>query len=153
VLLGGAVGGSSLGRHLRIEPRFALARFLFESGARVLMDVSDGLALDLERIAARSRVRIDLERVPVHRDARLLARTSGRSALTDGEDHELIATLAPRSWARIAAAAGRRFPALVVVGRVRRGSGLFVARSAAPAGDGRAALVRWEGRGGWVHGG
>ena len=165
VLLGGPVGGSALGRHLTIEPRFALARFLFERGARVLMDVSDGLARDLARIAERSGVRIDLERVPIHRDARALARRNGTSALehalSDGEDHELLATLAPRAWARIRADAARRFPALAVVGRVRRGSGLWIPRrkETRPARARRSRapetveLEPWDGRGGWLHGG
>jgi thiamine-monophosphate kinase len=150
VLVTGPLGGSRLGRHLDPRPRFEAAAFLVAHGARVLMDVSDGLALDLSRIAAASGVRIDLERVPVHADARRMAQTSGRSArahaLDDGEDHELLATLAPRAWAAVARAAGRRFPELTVIGRVRRGRGLWLARA-----DG-GALRRWSGRGGWIHG-
>jgi len=148
VLLTGPVGGSRRRRHLDPLPRFDVARFLFESGATALMDVSDGLALDLSRLANASRVRIDLEHVPVHRDARAAARTSGRTALAhalgDGEDHELLATIALERWARIAARA-QRFPGLHVIGRVRRGSGLWIAE--APG-----VLVPWDGRGGWIHG-
>jgi thiamine-monophosphate kinase len=148
VLLTGPVGGSQRGRHLEPEPRFAVARFLHEGGATALMDVSDGLALDLSRLASASSVRIDLERVPVHRDARASARTSGRTALAhalgDGEDHELIATIAEKSWARLALRA-RRHPGLVVVGRVRRGRGLWIA-------DAAGALAPWDGSGGWIHG-
>jgi thiamine-monophosphate kinase len=156
VLLTGPVGGSLLGRHLSIEPRFAEGRFLHAAGAHALMDVSDGLALDLARLARRSGVRIDLERVPVHADADRAARRDGRSArdhaLSDGEDHELLATISARAWRRVAARARRRFPRLVVVGRVRAGSGLFLARAGASRGDARA-LVRWDGWGGWIHGG
>ncbi|MEQ1892463.1 MAG: thiamine-phosphate kinase, partial [Planctomycetota bacterium] len=74
VLVTGALGGSRLGRHLEPEPRFEAAHFLAQAGARALMDVSDGLALDLARLARASRVRIDLERVPVHRAALRAAR-------------------------------------------------------------------------------
>jgi thiamine-monophosphate kinase len=152
VLLTGPVGGSALGRSLSIRPRFAEGRFLHAHGAAVLMDVSDGLALDLSRIARLSRVRIELLRVPVHADARRLARTSGRTplehALSDGEDHELLATLAPRAWERIRSRAERLFPDLVVIGRVRRGSGLLVPRAEGQGGG----LVPWGGRGGWIHG-
>ena len=41
-----------------------------------MMDVSDGLAWDLFRLARASQRRIDLECIPVHRDARRLARTT-----------------------------------------------------------------------------
>jgi thiamine-monophosphate kinase len=151
VLATGPFGGSSLGRHLAPVPRFAEAEFLCAHGASALMDVSDGLALDLARIAAAARVRIELERVPVHADARRAARASGRTprahALADGEDHELVATLAPAAWRRARAAAARRFPRLSVIGRVCAGRGLWLARE-----DG-GRLARWDGRGGWIHGG
>ncbi len=150
VLLSGPVGGSSLGRHLRIRPRLDVGRFLFERGATALMDVSDGLALDLSRLAGASRVRIALEQVPIHVDARALARSSGRRplehALSDGEDHELLATIAPRAWDEISAEAARRFPGLQAVGEVQRGGGLLV-----PGSEG-GPLVQWDGRGGWIHG-
>ena len=150
VLASGPFGGSALGRHLAPQPRFAEAEFLYAHGATALMDVSDGLALDLARIAALARVRIDLEHVPVHPDARRAARASGRDprwhALGDGEDHELLATLAPARWRRARALAARRFPRLTVIGRVRAGRGLWLAREEGGA------LARWDGRGGWVHG-
>src|SRR5262245_21021586 len=69
VLASGPTGGSLLGRHLDPVPRLAVAEFLYARGARALMDVSDGLALDLTRLARASRVRIDLEEVPIHPDA------------------------------------------------------------------------------------
>jgi thiamine-monophosphate kinase len=150
VLVTGALGGSRRGRHLEPRPRFAEAQWLVAAGARALMDVSDGLALDLARLARASRVRIDLERVPVHADARRLARgvdaRARRGALDDGEDHELLATLSPARWRRLAREAARRFPHLSVIGRVRSGSGLWLAEV-----DG-GALVPWAGRGGWLHG-
>lgn len=150
VLASGGFGGSALGRHLEPVPRFAEAEFLWGHGASALMDVSDGLALDLARLAAASRVRIDLEFVPQHADARRAARRSGRTArahaLTDGEDHELVATLSPAAWRSVRARAARRFPGLSVIGQVRAGAGLWLAD------EGRAAPVRWDGRGGWIHG-
>jgi thiamine-monophosphate kinase len=114
-----------------------------------MMDVSDGLALDLSRIAAASGVRLDLERLRIHPDAVRASRASGRSpeahALGDGEDHELVATIDEARWRKVAAQARRRFPALEAVGRVRRGRGLRVVGA-----DGR--LRAWSGEGGWVHG-
>lgn len=150
VLATGAFGGSALGRHLTFQPRLAEGEWLFAHGATALMDVSDGLSLDAERLARLSGVRVDLEHVPVHADAVAASRRSGRTALehalADGEDHELLATIAPAKWKRCASEARRRFPGLEVIGRVRRGKGLYVA--AKPEGE----PERVEG-GGWVHGG
>jgi thiamine-monophosphate kinase len=153
LVLTGPVGGSPLGRHLRPEPRVAQGLQLASLGARAMMDTSDGLALDLARLARASKVRIDLERVPIHRDARRLARRTGRSALrhalTDGEDYELLATLPRGVWGRLRGKNRGVLQGVVEVGRVRAGSGLWVPRSEA-----RGPLVRWSGArgGGWVHG-
>lgn len=154
IVLTGAVGGSSLGRHLSFEPRIAAGRWLARHGAAAVMDVSDGLALDLSRLGRASGVRMRLERVPIHPAARRLARTTGRTplehALCDGEDYELLATLPARSWSRVAGrAAGHTLAGgveLTVVGRVEAGTGLLV-----PTGTG-GALERWDASGGWVHG-
>lgn len=149
VVLTGPVGGSALGRHLRIRPRLDEGRWLAECGATAMMDVSDGLAWDLYRLARRAGVHIDLEHVPVHRDARRAARKSGRDpldhALHDGEDHELLATLPRRSLERVLAEAPQHCPGLLVVGRVTAGRGLRV-----PMHGG---LRSWQpGSGGWRHG-
>ena len=148
VLLTGPVGGSLLGRHLAIRPRLEWGRRLFAAGARAMIDVSDGLALDLSRIARRSgvSVRLELSAVPVHEDARRRAEQSGRSALehalTDGEDHELVACLSPGD----AEAARTALPALHAIGHVEEGEGLWV-RSAPDE-----AWQPWSGRAGYVHG-
>ncbi len=149
VLLSGPVGGSRLGRHLVFEPRFAEGRFLARAGAHALMDVSDGLAWDLFRLARAAGVALELElaRVPVHRDARRAGGDALAHALHDGEDHELIACIAPADWRRCSARARRLFPELCPVGRVRRGAGLVLR-------DARGATRRWKpGAGGWSHGG
>lgn len=152
VVATGPFGGSLLGRHLAIEPRSAEGLWLARLGARAMLDVSDSLALDLARMARASRVRIDLERVPVHPDARRAARRSGRSALShalfDGEDHELIASLPRATLERALRESAERCPRFEVLGRVRRGAGLRV-----PSAEVGGELARWDGRGGYVHGG
>ncbi len=142
VVLTGPTGGSILGRHMRIEPRVAEGIRLHALGATALMDVSDGLAWDLYRLARASgvRVELDMRRVPVHRDARRLARSSGAEAwehaLHDGEDHELLATMPARGAARAPATA---------IGRVVRGSGLELVF--------RDRRIEWTpSMGGWKHG-
>lgn len=109
----GRLGNSfASGRHLSFEPRIEEARWLAgESGlGRVwaMMDLSDGLAKDLPRLAAAGGVgwRLDLERVPVQSDATL------KQALEEGEDYELLAVFRPEVWERVRAAWSVRFPKL-----------------------------------------
>jgi thiamine-monophosphate kinase len=151
VVATGAFGGSGLGRHLRFEPRFDAARWLLELGATAVMDVSDGLALDLWRLARASGVAIDLGSVPIHADARRAAVRSGRSALQhalhDGEDHELVATIPQRSVLRALREAPDRCPSFALLGNVRRGRGLRIPRD--EHGEG---LRDFLGEGGWIHG-
>ena len=146
LLLTGPVGGSLLGRHLRIQPRLAEGRELAAAGAGALMDLSDGLAWDLYRLARAAGVRIVLHTVPLHRDALRAARNSGRTpldhALHDGEDHELVATLPARALGALLAA----HPTWREIGRVTRGRGLYLAL------DGEAPRAWQPGEGGWKHG-
>ena len=97
IVVTGAFGGSILGRQFDFEPRISEALALNEQfKLHAGMDVSDGLALDLSRLAAESGVGaiVDTDRVPIHDDAHRLAARDGRSplehALGDGEDFELL---------------------------------------------------------------
>jgi thiamine-monophosphate kinase len=76
-------------RHARPTPRVGEAAVLARFGATSMIDVSDGLALDLSRICAESGVgaRVRLAEVPIGPAASL------GDALGGGEDYELIATL------------------------------------------------------------
>lgn len=136
----GALGGSRLGRHLRIRPRWQAAVQLEAAGAHALMDISDGLCIDLWRMAQSSQVRIDLDTslVPIHRDALRMPGDPRLHALNDGEDHELLVG-APRKAAK---AIQRALPAVVAIARVTRGpAGLYC--------DGQAFHPR---QGGYLHG-
>jgi len=88
IFVTGALGNSyQSGRHLTFEPRLAEGRFL-ATGAYVnaMIDISDGLLIDAERLAKASEVAIMLElgHIPVNADATL------EQALGDGEDYELL---------------------------------------------------------------
>jgi thiamine-monophosphate kinase len=89
-------------RHLRPEPRVALGRRLARAGAvSAMMDVSDGLSLDLTRLCEASGVgaRIFAEWTPVSDGAHAVAaRFNLRAqdlALNGGEDYELLFTVPP----------------------------------------------------------
>jgi thiamine-monophosphate kinase len=79
----------ALHRHMRPTPRVGEAGVLAAHGATAMMDVSDGLALDLSRLCAASGAgaRLELARIPLHPAA------TREEALSGGEDYELLATL------------------------------------------------------------
>jgi thiamine-monophosphate kinase len=99
VLVTGAFGGSSLGKHLDFQPRVREALLLNANyQLHAAIDVSDGLSLDLWRMVEESRcgAELDLSAIPIDPSARQLAASldDGVSALdhalSDGEDFELI---------------------------------------------------------------
>ncbi len=115
----GALGGSRLGRHLSFTPRLREGRALArEPRVRSCIDVSDGLAIDLcALLPDGAGAALDTAAIPLHPDARAAAAASGHAplwhALHDGEDHELLFTVAPMAeseWAALSrrlGAAGR----------------------------------------------
>jgi thiamine-monophosphate kinase len=94
IFVTGPLGRSfASGWHLRFTPRLAQAQFLvkhFKPSA--MIDISDGLAADLDHILEESRVGavLDQRSIPLRRGAKW---TEG---LYDGEDFELLFTLSPR---------------------------------------------------------
>lgn len=85
------------GKHLRPEPRLVEGRILVERyHATALMDLSDGLARDLPRLLAASKVgaSIDLDAIPLDR-ALSHNKRGWQSAVAEGEDYELLAVLRP----------------------------------------------------------
>lgn len=104
----GALGGSLRSRHhYQFEPRLAEGAWLARQAAvRAMMDVSDGLAKDLRALTPRGAVpALDSAALPRRAGATLAA------ALSDGEDYELVFTLAARSDRTAFARAWRRaFP-------------------------------------------
>lgn len=104
IWISGPLGGSILGRHLWFEPRVTLALTLRERlRPTAMIDISDGLALDLWRLLDASGCGATLQRAALegalHADAIELSRQDNRSpldhALYDGEDYELLITLPP----------------------------------------------------------
>jgi thiamine-monophosphate kinase len=102
ILVTGRFGGSILGRHFTFTPRVREALALHEQYTlHAGIDVSDGLSLDLHRLAAASGcgAALVLESIPLDPAAGQLAAQHGNHitplehALSDGEDFELILTL------------------------------------------------------------
>ena len=116
-----------LERYLLPRPRNALALALRQH-ATAAMDVSDGLVGDLGKLCAVSGVRadIEIERVPLSEAARTAVAGEAsliETALTGGDDYEVVATVAPGAMAALAAAAEAAGVALTEIGTVAEGRG------------------------------
>lgn len=91
ILVTGALGGSIKGKHLNFTPRIKESRALvMNNRINSMIDVSDGLALDLGRIlkASNAGARLYEKAIPLSKDA-----ASVKNALYDGEDFELLFTM------------------------------------------------------------
>src|SRR5207249_9520530 len=101
--------------------RVGEARVLARHGATAMIDVSDGLTLDLSRLAAASSAGAAIwpSRVPVAEGATM------EDALGGGEDYELMAALPPRRVEAAVAEVRDRFGvALTAIGEIRAVGGL-----------------------------
>jgi len=99
----GSLGGSQLGRHLRFEPRVSEALQIARMAkVNAMIDISDGLSSDLNRICHYSAVGavIDAEQIPLSRDAKRIEDPLA-SALHDGEDFELLFTLSKQQCKKL----------------------------------------------------
>ncbi len=111
VIVTGPCGGSILGRHLEPQARVREALTLHEAAElHAMIDVSDGLAADLNHILEESGCGavLAVEAIPVHADAVELAKRTGKTplqhALGDGEDFELVFTVSAVDGERLLAA-------------------------------------------------
>lgn len=133
----GELGGSLAGKHLDFEPRLVEARWLAQHfPVHAMLDISDGLAGDLRHILTASRVGAELlaTSIPISREARQAAKGGSSAkpallaALTDGEDFELLFTVASRDAVPVLDAWRKRFPklALTCVGKIKAGEGITI---------------------------
>ena len=137
IFVTGELGGSLAGRHLEFEPRLAEARWLAEHfSIHALMDLSDGLAGDLPHILKASGVGAEILKsaVPISRAAKLWAKENSAAkpavvaALTDGEDFELLFTIASKDAVKLLDAWKKKFPKLKLscIGKIVAGDGILI---------------------------
>ncbi|MFO1001937.1 MAG: thiamine-phosphate kinase [Planctomycetaceae bacterium] len=120
----GPLGGSlHFGRHLTFEPRLKLAEWLTENAnVNAMMDLSDGLSMDLSRMmeASKTGAVIHSESIPIHPEVPSNTSQERRlsSALSDGEDFELLLSLADSGATTIIEKAARSGMTFHKIGRV-----------------------------------
>jgi thiamine-monophosphate kinase len=125
IAVSGPLGGSYPKRHLQVEPRVAFAKALVSAvNVHAMMDISDGLSQDIGHILDASRVGalLDLASIPLHQDT-LDGEDLVQSALSDGEDFELLFTLSAQAFEK----ASKILP-LFPIGRIVSGAGQLRAR-------------------------
>ncbi|UCF43201.1 MAG: thiamine-phosphate kinase [Planctomycetota bacterium] len=99
----GSLGGSRFGRHLEFEPRVKEATRLAQMvSVNSMIDISDGLSSDLNRICKASKVGaiINAEQIPISDEAKKSENPLG-AALNDGEDFELLFTLSEKKCEKL----------------------------------------------------
>jgi thiamine-monophosphate kinase len=137
IFVTGELGGSMAGKHLEFEPRLAEARWLAQNfRVHAMLDVSDGLAGDLRHILSASRVGAELNTasIPISREARRAAKASSSAkpallaALSDGEDFELLFTVASRDAVPLLDAWRKEFPKLPLtcIGKIKASEGITI---------------------------
>ncbi len=150
IFVTGELGGSLAGKHLEFEPRLAEAQWLADNfSLHAMMDISDGLAGDLRHLLQASRVGAELlsSAIPISRAARSPRRDESgngshaprqeggsgskpplQAALTDGEDFELLFTVASKDAVPLLDAWKLKFPNLPLscIGKVTSGKGVTI---------------------------
>ena len=135
IFVSGELGGSLDGHHLDFTPRLSEARWLADHfPVHAMIDVSDGLAGDLKHLLHAGSVGAELakDRLPIRRAAKLRERSGTSSkpavvaALTDGEDFELLFTVASADAVPVLDGWKARFPGvpLTCIGRITAEPGL-----------------------------
>ena len=135
IFVTGQLGGSAHAKHLDFEPRLAEARWLADNfPVHSMIDLSDGLASDLRHVLKASGVGAELlsRSIPISRAAKLAARAESSAkppllaALTDGEDFELLFTVASKMSVAVLDGWKKQFPAvpLACIGRITAEPGL-----------------------------
>ena len=137
IFVTGELGGSLAEKHLSFEPRLAEARWLAEHfPIHALMDLSDGLGGDLRHILNASKVGAEILKsaVPISRAAKLRAKENSAAkppfiaALTDGEDFELLFTIASKDAVKLLDGWKKKFPKLKLscIGKIVAGDGISI---------------------------
>jgi thiamine-monophosphate kinase len=129
----GGLQGKGRGARLLIRafldpvPRLALGALLARRKlASAMIDISDGLSVDLAHICEESDVGAEVEasRIPISSALRRLSKDPLARALNGGEDFELLFTVRPAKLATVRKLSSRF--KLTMIGRVTAGKRIFL---------------------------
>jgi len=137
IFVTGELGGSFAEKHLEFQPRIAEANWLAENFLiHAMIDLSDGLAGDLRHILHAGKVGAEILKsaIPISREAKSAAResSSGKpafaAALTDGEDFELLFTVASKDAVKLLDTWKKKFPKLKLscIGKIVSADGILI---------------------------
>jgi len=117
LLVTGRLGGSIKGKHLKFTPRLEEGRWLSENAhPHAMMDISDGLAKDLPRLALASgtHFQVNVASLPCNPGCTF------DQAWGDGEDYELLIAVNPRTLRSLKNKWSEAFPSLplTVIGKL-----------------------------------
>ncbi|MFH1616119.1 MAG: thiamine-phosphate kinase [Planctomycetota bacterium] len=118
----GALGAASAGRHLSFTPRVEEAiRLAAVVEIHSMIDISDGLSTDLNRICKASGVGavIEASKIPISTEA-MKSKNPLDSALNDGEDFELLFTVSAETQ-RVPETLDIGGVKITVIGNIRQG--------------------------------
>ena len=91
----GALGDSfKSNHHLNFDPRIEAGQWAAKNNAHAMMDLSDGLGRDSDRMAKASGVRIEIDASKVPMNPRI---KDWKQAVSEGEDYELLIMLDPKA--------------------------------------------------------
>lgn len=135
----------AVNRQLYPQARVAEARKVAEAGATAMIDLSDGMAVDLGHITKASKVgcEVDLNKIPLHESLRgpeVDRDDALELALTGGEDFELLFTIPERSVRGAAESLAEFETELTQIGEITKGETNL----------GSHTLEEWKARG-WDH--
>jgi thiamine-monophosphate kinase len=118
-----------INRHINPKPPYRLWKELIKSDiTNAMMDISDGLIIDLERMMKESgkSARINLEEIPI--PAALKRKGLEHLALGGGEDYQFLFTFSPEKLQAIRDIIKKGFP-VSIIGEIVKGTGVKIFRN------------------------
>ncbi|GAC1501571.1 MAG: thiamine-phosphate kinase [Vulcanimicrobiaceae bacterium] len=136
-VLTASLANEALQKYARPSPRLREGHWLGASrSVHAMMDLSDGIARDVPRLANASACAAQIDALPIARSALDMAAATGNDSLTyvceAGEDFELLVAIAPRAFGHLEMAYRRRFGSILHrIGVLESGQGVRLQRDGA----------------------